>query len=163
MLQSPLDRQTPLRRMCALQRYVSRVRCTHSHQTVPPLQWELLDSAMASELQGDKLERINSRETHDAAISLAKDRGITVLIYVVSDANPVCRSTTPWLESLAQTPRYSRVRFFYMELTPETAPMIKFGIQNTPIFIFYRNNWCQTVLGADMKSVERLLAQSAEE
>jgi thiol-disulfide isomerase/thioredoxin len=109
-----------------------------------------------------KLERINSRETHDAAISLAKEKGTTVLIYVASDANPICRTTTPKLESLAKNPQYSQVRFFTMGLTPETAPMIKFGIQNTPIFIFYRNDWCQTVLGPDMRSVERLLEQSVE-
>jgi hypothetical protein len=49
------------------------------------------------------------------------------------------------------------VRFYSMPLTPETAPMIKFGVQNTPIFILLGERWCETVLGADLRRVEGLI------
>lgn len=69
----------------------------------------------------------------------------------------MCVNITPKVEALAANDKYKQVRFFQMELTPETAPMIKFGIQNTPIFIGYRQRWCQTVLGPDMRGLERML------
>jgi hypothetical protein len=105
------------------------------------------------------LERITNPATHDAAIAKASEPGTIVLIYVTSSSNPICVSTTPKVEALAADEKYKSVRFFQMELTPDTAPMIKFGIQNTPIFIAYKQAWCQTVLGADMRSLHRMLDQ----
>jgi hypothetical protein len=107
------------------------------------------------------LPQIISPETHTAALAHSSSpTGPIVLIYVTSSANPICRRTTPKIQSLAINPKYAddeRVKVYEMELTPETAPMIKFGIQNTPIFIAYRGKWCQTVLGADLVGVERML------
>jgi hypothetical protein len=107
------------------------------------------------------LPQITSPQTHTHALSHSSSpTGPIVLIYVTSSANPICRRTTPQIQYLAATPKYAdneRVKFYQMELTPETAPMIKFGIQNTPIFIAYRGKWCQTVLGPDLVGVERML------
>ena len=104
-----------------------------------------------------QLSQITDHVSHDAAIALAQEPGTVVVIYVSSGSNPICAQTTPKIESLASDEKYRNVKFFQMELTPETAPMIKFGIQNTPIFILYRQRWCQTILGADMRALGRLL------
>lgn len=104
-----------------------------------------------------QLEQITDPAAHDAAIAHAQESGVTVVLYVTSGSNPICVQTTPKIQALAANDKYSRVRFFQMELTPETAPMIKFGIQNTPIFILYRQAWCQTILGADLRGLEELL------
>ena len=103
------------------------------------------------------METIKDPASHDAAIAHAQEPNTTVVIYVTSGANPICAQTTPKVKSLMQNDKHQAVRLFQMELTPETAPMIKFGIQNTPIFILYRQRWCQTILGADMRALERLL------
>ncbi|KPI45301.1 uncharacterized protein AB675_2447 [Cyphellophora attinorum] len=109
------------------------------------------------------LPQITSPKTHAAALAHSSGlspTGPIVLIYVTSSANPICRRTTPKIQLLAANSKYAdgeRVKFYQMELTPETAPMIKFGIQNTPIFIAYRGKWCQTVLGPDLVGVERML------
>ena len=110
----------------------------------------------------DRLEQIEDPASHDAAIAHAQHAGTTVVLYVTSGSNPICVQTTPKIQSLARNEKYSDVRFFQMELTPETAPMIKFGIQNTPIFILYRQKWCQTLLGNDLRGLERLLDQQTK-
>lgn len=103
-----------------------------------------------------RLESITDPTSHDVATSHAWN-GTLVVLYVTSESNPICVRTTPKVESLAADEKYQAVRFFKMELTPQTAPMIKFGIQNTPIFILLRGKWCETILGADMRRVEQLL------
>jgi hypothetical protein len=103
------------------------------------------------------LKQIKDPNSHDAAISHAQDAGTVVVLYVTSGSNPICVQTTPKIEKLAGNEKYRNVRFFQMEITPETAPMIKFGIQNTPIFILYRQRWCETILGNDLRRLERLL------
>lgn len=104
-----------------------------------------------------RVEPITDPASHDAAIAHAQEPGVVVVIYVTSGSNPICAQTTPKIKSLASDEKYRDVKFFQMELTPETAPMIKFGIQNTPIFILYRQRWCQTILGADMRALTKLL------
>jgi thioredoxin-like negative regulator of GroEL len=108
------------------------------------------------------LEQVKDPASHDAAIAHAQNSGTVVVLYVTSWSNPICTSTTPKIESLAKNEKYGNVRFFQMELTPETAPMIKFGIQNTPIFILYRQRWCQTILGNDLRTLERLLDEQTK-
>ena len=103
------------------------------------------------------IQPITDPASRDAAIAHAQEPGVLVVIYVTSGSNPICTKTTPKIESLASDEKYRGVKFFQMELTPETAPMIKFGIQNTPIFILYRQRWCQTILGADMRALGRVL------
>lgn len=105
----------------------------------------------------NRIGPITDPASHDAAIAHAQEPGVVVVIYVTSGSNPVCTQTTPKIESLASDEKYMEVKFFQMELTPETAPMIKFGIQNTPIFILYQQKWCQTILGADMRALTKLL------
>ena len=112
------------------------------------------------------LEQITSPATHDRALTLASHllpNPPVVLIYVTSASNPHCARITPKVEALASDDKYKhKVRFYQMELTPETAPMIKFGIQNTPIFIGYRARWCHTILGPDFRGLVRVLDEQVE-
>lgn len=41
-----------------------------------------------------------------------------------------------------------------MYLNEETQPMMKFSLQNTPIFIMAQDKWAMTVLGANMRMLE---------
>jgi hypothetical protein len=112
--------------------------------------------------QGEgSLLQITDPASHDAAIAHAQDPGTVVIIYVTSGSNPICVQTTPKVEKLAQDERFRKYKFYRMELSPTTAPMIKFGIQNTPIFILYRQRWCQTILGNDLRGLEKLLEEQA--
>ena len=121
------------------------------------------------------LAQIADPSSHDAAIAQASATCM-VVIYVTSPSNPICTRTAPKVEALAE--QYSKsssnesdlpsetqdqggrgVKFFAMELTPKTAPMIKFGVQNTPIFICLREAWCETILGADMRKLEGMIRE----
>ena len=128
-----------------------------------------------STMPPSNLSPIIDAPSHDAAISHASSTCM-VIIYVHSPSNPICTRTTPKIENLAE--QYStsstqnqqakdlnhqtqssekEIRLFSMELTPQTVPMIKFGVQNTPIFICLRESWCETILGADVRRLEGII------
>jgi len=44
-------------------------------------------------------------------------------------------------------------------LNAETQPMLKFGVQNTPIFVIAQGKWAMTVLGANMRLLEDYIKQ----
>jgi len=99
---------------------------------------------------------INSAEEYDAAIARAND-GELVVIAVWSEANPICVATEPRIQKLSA--EYKEAEFYKMHLNAQTQPMIKFGVQNTPIFIFAQREWATTVLGANMRMIEDTLRQ----
>lgn len=106
------------------------------------------------------LEPIVDQPTHDAAVNAAS-KSNPIIIYVYSDANPVCQRTTPKIEDLAQ--KYAgRIKFYKMELTQKTQPMIKFSVSNTPILITMNGASCATFLGGDVRSlggeIEKMLS-----
>lgn len=101
---------------------------------------------------------ITDRTTHDAAINQGQGTrpecldGIPTCLYVSSASNPACKAAYPRILGLAET--YPHVQVHVMELTPETTPMIKFGVQNCPIFIFLQGKYCETILGPDFRRIE---------
>ena len=110
------------------------------------------------------LERIIDQPSHDAAVNAAS-RENPIVIYVVSDANPICARTTPKIEDLAKK-HAGKVQFYRMELTQKTQPMIKFSVANTPILIAMNGISCSTLLGGDMrtleKDIDRMLSQQQQ-
>jgi len=54
---------------------------------------------------------------------------------------------------------YKQAEFRKMLLNGDTQPLMKFGIQNTPIFILAQGEWATTVLGANMKMLEDSIKQ----
>ena len=99
------------------------------------------------------LDSIIDQESHDTALNAAS-RENPIVIYTVSDANPVCSRTTPKIEELAKK-HAGKVRFYRMELTQKTQPMIKFSVANTPILIAMNGVSCSTYLGGDVRSLEK--------
>lgn len=78
-------------------------------------------------------------------------------MFVTSFANPICRDAAPKIEQLAKD-YDGKVRFYVMEMTTETTPMLKFGVQNTPVFVIMDGKGkSETLLGADMEGLERKL------
>jgi hypothetical protein len=49
---------------------------------------------------------------------------------------------------------YPHVTFHKMELDATTSPMIKFGVQNTPIFVVMRDSKASTILGPNMQALK---------
>jgi hypothetical protein len=49
---------------------------------------------------------------------------------------------------------YPNIAFHKMELDASTSPMIKFGVQNTPIFVVIKGSKASTVLGPNMQALE---------
>lgn len=104
------------------------------------------------------LEQITDRTTHDAAIDLAADttakpnpNPTPIVIYVTSSAQSSSTNLTAQITKLAASDEFAtgdgKVRFFQMEMTKDTTPMIKFGPQNCPLFIFMRGRYCETEYG----------------
>jgi hypothetical protein len=52
---------------------------------------------------------------------------------------------------------YPNVIFHKMELDASTSPMIKFGVQNTPIFVVMKGTKASTVLGPNMQALEHAI------
>lgn len=102
------------------------------------------------------LEQITDRTTHDAAVDLAADttakpnpNPTPIVIYVTSSAQSASSTLTAQIAKLAASDEFvnGQVRFFQMEMTKDTTPMIKFGPQNCPLFIFMRGRYCETEYG----------------
>jgi hypothetical protein len=132
-------------------------------------------------MPSNELEEISDLPSHDAAIALASSACL-VILFVVADGNRLCDTTTAKVQDLAT--RYGTlaaassragvgaidgpsvmqkdVRVFRLPLTAKTTPFIKFGIQNAPLFICLREGWCETLLGAEdrtMQKLERIIQQ----
>lgn len=95
-----------------------------------------------------------SAEEYDTAIARA-NAGNLVVMAVWSEANPICIATEPKIQRLAA--EHKDAEFYKMHLNSETQPMIKFGVQNTPIFILAQGHWARTVLGANLRMLEDAL------
>lgn len=102
------------------------------------------------------LEQITDRTTHDAAVDLAADttakpnpNPTPIVIYVTSSSQSTSSALTAAIAKLAAEKEFTggKVRFFQMEMTKDTTPMIKFGPQNCPLFIFMRGRYCETEYG----------------
>lgn len=127
----------------------------------------------AADMSSSQLEEISDLASHDAAIALASSTCL-VILFVVSEGNPLCKSTAPKVEALAAKHSFlngsssnktssqshqieqREVRIFKLPLTPKTTPFIKFGIQNTPIFICLKAGSCETLLGGNDKNMQKL-------
>lgn len=96
-----------------------------------------------------------SPEEYDAAIARA-NTGNLVVIAVWSEANPICIATEPKIQKMAA--EHKNAEFYKLHLNSETQPMIKFGVQNTPIFILAQGQWATTVLGANWRMLDEALS-----
>lgn len=102
----------------------------------------------------EQLPQIRDREEHDAIISRENQiANIPILIYVSSSV-PRSIAFTPQLLKLSKRPEFVDVKFYEMEMTAKTTPMIKFGPQNCPLVFLFRNLWCKTLLG--IRSIEEV-------
>lgn len=96
----------------------------------------------------------DSAEEYTTVIARANE-GMLIIIAVWSDANPVCTTMEPKIQKIAI--EYKDAEFYKMHLNADTQPMIKFGVQNTPIFICAQREWATTILGANTKMLEEAL------
>jgi len=112
------------------------------------------------------LTQIVDQPQHDSIVNAeASINRTSIVILVTSSASPLCRSLTPQISELSDSmaKQYPDVNWYQMELTLETTPMIKFGPQNTPIVIFMRGKYCETLLGVRMREeVERKVTKMME-
>lgn len=110
----------------------------------------------------DRLPQITDREEHDAIISRENQiANIPILIYVSSSV-PRSIAFTPELLELSKKQEFvdGGVKFYEMEMTGKTTPMIKFGPQNCPLVFLFRGLWCRTLLG--IRSIEEVDAAIRE-
>ena len=110
------------------------------------------------EMPSPRITQITDKASHDA-IAGAGERGTPTVIYVSFSPLPACRSFTPKFEQLAADATLTDrgIVFAQMELDKETTPILKFGVQTCPICICLRKGWCRTLLGDDIKALQKCI------
>ena len=96
----------------------------------------------------------SSHSEYDAAIKRA-EQGTPTVIYIKAESSPVCRATSPKVDKMADD--YPSVAFHKMELDASTSSMMKFGIQNTPIFVVMKGYQASTILGPNVLELEQAI------
>jgi len=95
------------------------------------------------------LEQIVDREGHEAVVNKANQAAKTPLVIVVTSSTPATKSLLPLIVELSKQDEFQSagVRWYEMQLTEKTTPMIKFGPQNCPIVVLMKGVYCETLLG----------------
>ena len=110
------------------------------------------------------ITKIPNREVHDTVV--AESVATPTIIYVSNSSLPACKAFTPKYEVLAD--KYEReanrkeptIRFCQLEFTNETSMMFKFAPNQLPVTVLMCNdNWCKTILGANMAGLERAIEE----
>lgn len=105
-----------------------------------------------------QFEQIVDKESHDAIVNKPNQAANIPIVIVVTSSTPNSKTLLSDLVQLSQSQslQSSGLRWYEMELTDRTTPMIKFGPQNCPIVILMKGVYCETLLGVrGVDEVER--------
>lgn len=99
--------------------------------------------------KGGGLEQIVDQESHDAVVNKANQAANVPIVILVTSSTPASKSLLSSMIELSKEQDFQQkgVRWFEMQLTQKTTPMIKFGPQNCPIVVLMRGTYCETLLG----------------
>lgn len=101
-------------------------------------------------------EQIVDKESHDAVINKPNQAANIPVVIVVTSSTPASKSLLPELAELSKKDELNGLKWYEMQLTDKTTPMIKFGPQNCPIVILMKGFYCETLLGVrGAEEVER--------
>lgn len=95
------------------------------------------------------LEQIVDQESHDAIVNKATQAANIPLVILVTSSTPPSKALLPSVIELSRKGEFQQagVKWYEMQLTEKTTPMIKFGPQNCPIVVLMRGMYCETLLG----------------
>jgi len=108
------------------------------------------------------LEQIIDQESHDKIVNKETQAVNVPLVIMVTSSTPRSESLLPSVVELSRKSEFQRagVKWYEMQLTEKTTPMIKFGPQNCPILVLMRGLYCETLLGVrGVKEVENRVQQ----
>ena len=91
-------------------------------------------------------EQIVDRESHDAIVNKPNQAANIPIVIVVTSSTPGSKTLLPELVVLSKKCPIE-LKWYEMQLTEKTTPMIKFGPQNCPIIILMKGMYCETMLG----------------
>ncbi|KAK5940206.1 hypothetical protein PMZ80_007626 [Knufia obscura] len=99
--------------------------------------------------RSEGLEHIVDEESHNAVVNKKNQAANIPLVIVVTSSTPASKSLLPSVIELLRKDKFQQagVRWYEMQLTAKTTPMIKFGPQNCPIVVLMRGMYCETLLG----------------
>lgn len=110
------------------------------------------------------LEQIVDQESHDAIVNKENQAANIPLVIVVTSSTPSSKTLLPSVVELSKKDEYQQagVRWYEMQLTEKTTPMIKFGPQNCPIVVLMKGTYCEMLLGIrGVEEVERKVRDMA--
>ena len=106
-----------------------------------------------TKVDGDRessgLEQIVDQDSHDAIINKSTQAANVPIVIIVTSSTPASKSLLSSIVQLSKSDDYQQagVKWYEMQLTQKTTPMIKFGPQNCPIVVLMRGTYCETLLG----------------
>jgi len=113
----------------------------------------------------EKLDQITDQESHDAVVNKNTQAANVPLVIMVTSSTPTSKSLLPSVVELSEKDEFQQagVKWYEMQLTEKTTPMIKFGPQNCPILVLMRGSYCETLLGIrGVEEVERKVRQMVD-
>jgi len=114
---------------------------------------------------GGGLEQITDQTSHDAVVNKKSQAANVPLVIVVTSSTPRSRTLLPLVVELSRNSEFQQggVKWYEMQLTEKTTPMIKFGPQNCPIVVLMKGSYCETLLGiSGVEEVERKVRQMVD-
>ena len=109
-----------------------------------------------------RITQITTKDEHDELVGQSK--GIPTVIYVSNSVLPACKNFTPKYERLAEQWAPMGIRFCQLEFTEKTSMIFKFAANQLPVTVFMvHDNWCKTVMGADLSAMDDVLAGLLEQ
>lgn len=93
-----------------------------------------------------QFEQIVDRESHDAIVNKPNQAANIPIVIVVTSSTPRSKTLLPELVELSKKCPIE-LKWYEIQLTEKTTPMIKFGPQNCPIIILMKGMYCETMLG----------------
>ena len=114
---------------------------------------------------GGELDQIVDQRSHDAIVNKKSQVANVPLVILVTSSTPRSRTLLPLVVELSRNNEFKQagVKWYEMQLTEKTAPMIKFGPQNCPIVVLLRGSYCETLLGiSGVEEVERKVGQMVD-
>jgi hypothetical protein len=103
--------------------------------------------------------QITTKAEHDAAAEQAY-AGTPTLLYVSNNSTPACRKFDPKFQEAAR--QHPNIKFYQMELNPETQPLLKFGPQCMPVVSVIKGNWARMLLGVGLEELEECIRKDLE-
>ncbi|KAI5369785.1 Putative Thioredoxin domain-containing protein [Septoria linicola] len=100
--------------------------------------------------------RILDRAKHDEIV--ANSKNIPTVLHVSNSSLPACRAFSPKYEELAKAHASDNIAFAEMDFNAETSYLFKFSPNQIPVTVaMFGDRWAQTVMGADMSGIEKMI------